>query len=365
MTRAAPGQGTVYKEPTSYGHRWVAQKWVRLLDGSHRRVKARGRTVAEAMERLERLQQRLRAHNPVSDRSSVRAFLHDWLEYKRPQVRPSSIAEYGRTLQKVMDMYGDEPLSKLTPRMIEHVMAIEANAGRYATANNVRRYLKQALLQAERWELLDRNPARHISPLKRPQVKRGLWDPPEIRAFLETAEGTTRYFALFHTAIFTGLRRGELMALPTANVSTTDVFVDRTFSRYQEGLVGPPKTRESTRRVPITPRVHEVIMDTAGEPLAFPSRSGEMVEEGNLGRAFTDTIKRADVPRIRFHDMRRIAATLWARGGAPPKVIQRLLGHSTPHLALAIYTDVMEGQLEDAALDPSIIGMESGAKSGA
>src|SRR5690606_29057686 len=76
---------------------------------------------------------------------------------------------------------------------------------------------------------------------------------------------------------------------------------------------------------------------------------------GNLERAFKATIKAAGVPVIRFHDMRRTAATLWALQGASPKAIQKLLGHSTPYLAMAIYTDVVDGQLQSAVIDPASV----------
>ena len=58
------------------------------------------------------------------------------------------------------------------------------------------------------------------------------------------------------------------------------------------------------------------------------------------------------VPSLRLHDLRRTTATWWATDGVPPKVIQRLLGHSTPRLALEIYTDVLDGQVDSAALHP-------------
>jgi len=69
---------------------------------------------------------------------------------------------------------------------------------------------------------------------------------------------------------------------------------------------------------------------------------------------------------VRIHDLRRTAASLWARNGATPKQIQALLGHATPHLSLAVYTDVMEGDLDRVALDPMGVlgGSLGGSKNG-
>jgi hypothetical protein len=66
-------------------------------------------------------------------------------------------------------------------------------------------------------------------------------------------------------------------------------------------------------------------------------------------------VARAGVQRIRFHDLRRIAATLWARQGVEPRVIQHLLGHATPHLALRVYQGVLEERVVSARLDARML----------
>lgn len=77
-----------------------------------------------------------------------------------------------------------------------------------------------------------------------------------------------------------------------------------------------------------------------------------MLSDGNLGRAFRETLVKAKVPHLRLHDLRRTAATLWALQGHGPSVIQRLLGQSTQATWL-IYTDVLAEQVEAARL-PSV-----------
>ncbi len=61
--------------------------------------------------------------------------------------------------------------------------------------------------------------------------------------------------------------------------------------------------------------------------------------------------EKAGVPVIRFHDLRRIYATNFIRAGGDPKQLQRRLGHATPNLAMAIYTDTVEADLNDAVFD--------------
>ena len=80
----------------------------------------------------------------------------------------------------------------------------------------------------------------------------------------------------------------------------------------------------------------------------------------NVHRAFVHAIKAHNeqvereelaLPRVRFHDLRRLAATLWARQGIEPKVIASLMGHSTPHLAFSVYQGVLDERVGAARLD--------------
>jgi integrase len=352
--RRSRGEGTLYKEPDPKRRTlWRAERTVKLPDGNTARVTARGKTQKQALDRLtDKIDELNRAH-PGADRLTLTQYLDRWLAFKRPQVRASTIIEYQRIVAHVTRTIGDVRLSRVSPEDVQRVMDDLTRRGLPGTANAVRRYLKGALRQAERWELLRRNPVRNLEPVRRPATVRGVWTPSECRRFLDAVRGS-RYHSLFHALIFTGARVGELLALPWANVFPDRIVIDRTFARHSEGRVNQPKTRDSHRVVPIARGTFEVIRDArdAGSALAFPSGSGGMLSYSNARRALRSGVRRSGVPMVRIHDLRRTAATLWALNGLTPKAIQKLLGHATPHLALAVYTDVLDSQLAAAALDP-------------
>ena len=68
-------------------------------------------------------------------------------------------------------------------------------------------------------------------------------------------------------------------------------------------------------------------------------------------REFAKLLKKANVPRIRFHDLRHTAATLLFAQGINPKVVSELLGHSDIAITLSLYghvTPPMQQQAADA-----------------
>jgi integrase len=63
---------------------------------------------------------------------------------------------------------------------------------------------------------------------------------------------------------------------------------------------------------------------------------------------FKALLKKANLPDMRFHDLRHSAATLLLGMGTHPKVVQELLGHSQISMTMDIYSHVMPGMQKDA-----------------
>jgi len=68
-----------------------------------------------------------------------------------------------------------------------------------------------------------------------------------------------------------------------------------------------------------------------------------------ITRAFRDAVKRAEVPRIRLHDLRHTWASLALAASVNPKVVSERLGHATVSFTLDTYSHVLPGVQEDAA----------------
>lgn len=357
MSRARKGQGSIYKEshPTRLT-KWRGEKLVRLPDGSRRRIVVRGRSHAETEALLTARERQLARAHPDAEKQTARQFFDRWLEHQELRVRSNTARGLRANLSKASAAFGHIPLANVKPLHIQLAIDAALRAGQPNTADGVRRAVTQAFKQAVRWELLARNPAENIPPVPIPTPIRSVWQPDEARRFLSAAGESLHggYYGLFYAALMTGMRKGELIALRWEDVAEASVFVRSTAT---VNGVGPPKTKAGVRRIPIMPTAYDALAAArASMPeseWAFPSKAGTMLGARNVERAFKRTLEKANLKTMRLHDVRRTTATWWAASGATPKVIQQLLGHSTPNLALAIYTDVLEGQAESAALNPS------------
>jgi integrase len=83
--------------------------------------------------------------------------------------------------------------------------------------------------------------------------------------------------------------------------------------------------------------------------LVFTTADGGPIAPRNLIRRFKELIERADVPKIRFHDLRHCHATLLLQEGLPAKVVSERLGHASIAITLDTYSHVLPNMQEQAA----------------
>jgi integrase len=99
--------------------------------------------------------------------------------------------------------------------------------------------------------------------------------------------------------------------------------------------------------------------------LVFPTAEGKPIHPSNMLRSYRAMLARAELPSLRFHDLRHTAATLLLGAGIHPKVVSEMLGHSTISITLDLYSHVtptMQHQAVDAV--DQLLGCQVGRQAG-
>lgn len=114
--------------------------------------------------------------------------------------------------------------------------------------------------------------------------------------------------AIFLTAAFTGLRRGELVALRWRDVDFASSHV-RVRASYTEGALTGPKSGR-IRAVPMAPDVATTLARltqrehfTGDDDLVFPGQGGDHLDASALYRRYKLALRRAGLRDLRFHDL--------------------------------------------------------------
>jgi integrase len=296
-------------------------------------------------------------------RLTVGAFLHRWLDATRPAVAPSTLDVYETQVRlHLIPHLGGVKLVALGPAHVQALLGtLEREGANPAGRQRAYRVLRQAMTQAVRWGLVMRNPTDAVKRPRAPRNEFRTLTAEEARTFLAAAR-EDRFHALYVLAITTGLRQGELLGLRWEDVDLTDgaVHVRRTLLELHGKLWdGEPKTPGARRPVDLLAiatdalHAHHARMLAEGHPHGriFCDTDGGPVRKSNLvRRSFRPLLRRAQLPRIRFHDLRHTHATLLLQAGVHPKVVQERLGHSDIGLTLNTYTHVVPSMGRAAAV---------------
>ncbi len=362
--RRGHGEGSIYRRRDG---RWAASV---SLPGGKRKT-FYGRTRQEVQRKLhDALRARDQGLPQPPGRLSIGRFLGEWLEAARPSLRPRTWERYEEVVRlHIAPALGRLPLAHLAPSHLQRLYAQKLEEGLSpTTVARVHAVLHRALGQAERWGLVPRNVASLVTPPRAARQEMKALSPEEARRFLEAARGE-RLYALYVLAITTGMRLGELLALRWRDVDLErgTLRVTATLQKTRDGyLFAEPKTERSRRQVVLSPAALEALrqhrlrqleerlrLGDAWEDhdLVFPNEVGRPLDRTNLThRSFERVLRRAGLPRLRFHDLRHTAATLLLSQGVHPKVVADMLGHSTISVTLDLYSHSTPAMHRQAAL---------------
>jgi integrase len=195
-----------------------------------------------------------------------------------------------------------------------------------------------------------------------------VWNGDEIMTFLEAAKSTP-YHALFFTALYTGLRRSEVLALRWSDIDLLlcQLYVNRSVHQLKDGSIiyRQPKSAKSRRMVSLSPSTalllqehkdsQAALREMIGIPLkeddlVFCTLDGAPIRPNTVTRAWPMLAAKAGVKPIRFHDARHTHASLMLKQGVHPKIVSERLGHTGIAITLDTYSHVSPGLQEKAAL---------------
>jgi integrase len=348
----------------------MARYWVETPKGPKRRT-LYGKTREEARDKMARaLADRIDGLVFDDENVAVGEYLDSWLNGSvRGSVRQSTVDRYEIAVRvHIKPALGRLKLKKLTPAHLAGFYQDRLAAGfAPASVNKLHVTLHKALDQAVRWRMVPRNVAEAVSaPRPAPPEMRTL-SAQETRRMLEAARGD-RLEALYVLAVHTGMRQGELLALKWQDVDLENakVSVRRTIT-VSKGriLLGESKTKKSRRTISLSDAAVRTLrhhlacqMEEIGRlgdlykdgGLVFTSGVGTIINPTNLRkRSFAALLQRANLPKIRFHDLRHTCATLLLSRNVHPKYVQELLGHANIAITLDTYSHVIPGMGDQAA----------------
>lgn len=304
----------------------------------------------------------------------VSDYLREWLRGKAPDLRRSTYEAYTIYIEKQIGPYFDElgrDLEELRPLDVHGYVVAKRTGGRRdgkpggLAAISVRKHLnilKQAFREAVLLEIIPASPA---EPVRLPRIQERTEPARAVttenaRAILAALQGTTLYPVVLVT-LYYGLRRSEVLGLRWSAVDFTEntLTVRHTVVKNLTIQAGDQtKTLTSRRTFPLLPEVAAALAALprpSEDGYLFTRADGSPLRPDCLTRSFQRALRRAGIPRMRFHDLRHATATiLFDRGWSVPDV-QHWLGHADIDTTMNIY--VAYSRTRPLALGGTLCGL--------
>lgn len=253
-----------------------------------------------------------------------------WAEHDRA-CKPSTLTDYRHTADRIARDLGDLRLEDVTPEMLERWKSTLTASNRTVAKYLV--VLHGIFRRAMKVWGLRRNPAAEVErPRFRVSDDIDAFSPEEVHALVRAAI-SERDAALYLTAAFTGLRLGELLALPWRDVDFAGETIRVRRSYNVHGGLETPKSGK-VRSVPMVPDVAQALARlaerrwfTGDENLVFGGDVGGFLDASALRDRYKAALARAGLRPLRFHDLRHTFGTLAVRRAEIPAV-QAWMGHA-------------------------------------
>lgn len=327
----------------------------------YRKTMKAGATKEESRKELREIEAKIERRIFLHEKKtpSFKEVAERWLEYKETRCRATSWEMYQGHLRNHFSDLNESKINRITTATVEGFITARQSTDMSLTSlRKILITMNMVMKYAVRHRLIDFNPVRDAERPKatgKVEESRGMaiLTPAQIRSLIE-AEPDQKYQTLFLTAIMTGARQGEILGLKWSDVDFTkkQIRIRRTFNhaRFFE-----PKTKQSIRKIDLAPvLVRELAawkLKSGGQDddLVFPSETGTPIGCFNMVRRhFNPALKKAGIPRIKFHALRHTYASLLIDQKESIKYIQDQLGHSTPNVTLAVYAHLMKSENQDA-----------------
>ena len=311
-----------------------------------------------------KLRQNIDAYQGVNlteeSRMTLSEWLDRWLEQMSLTLRPDTLKRYRGDMDRhVKPRLGQKKLTQLTAEDLRELYRFLLEQGRIAprpgqgpglspaTVRGIHAALHQALQAAADQCLIPNNPAKQVDPPKITHKPMKILNEEQMDTFLAAVDGNEIWRDFFYTELTTGLRLGEICGLMWSDFDGRKgiLSVTRTLRKEKGGrlVVGDTKTYAGTRKILLPSSTAKRLIGRkkhSCSPWIFhnPLRPETPLNPGAAYHQLKKFLRVADLPEIRFHDLRHTFATQALASGVDAKTLAGILGHTKASFTLDTYT---------------------------
>lgn len=247
---------------------------------------------------------------------------------------------------KILPTFKDTPLNAITPAMIRKWQNELMKPGQNYSPTYLKTINNQisAILNfSVRYYGLSSNPVVKCGSMgKKNAESMKFWTLDVFKNFIDYYKNNLRYFTVFNTFFYTGVRSGEFLALTLDDFDFTNnvLHITKSYARVaRKDIIGDPKTPKSKRDITIPKFLCKIIQDYANALVDYKSNERLFCfTKHTLQKELKHGCDYTGVAKIRVHDLRHSHASLLIEMGFSPILVSERLGHDNIETTLQTYS---------------------------
>lgn len=274
---------------------------------------------------LEDLSHRLKENTLITKKYIIRdKLLPFFSKIEVGKINPIIIRKWQNSLIKTINKNTNKPYSQTYIKTINNQLVAIFN-------------------YAVRYHSLKENPCHKAGSIgKKSAGEMDIWTKEEFSSFVELLIHKPISYTGFQILFWTGIRIGELLALTPEdfNLEKKILRINKSFQRInKKDVITEPKTPKANRFIPITDNLSKIVEKYFSK--LYNLKKDDRLFLGTKYRFQHDMklyTEKANIKKIRIHDLRHSHASLLINLGVPPLAIAKRLGHEKVETTLNIYS---------------------------
>lgn len=362
------------KYKTKKGEKWLVQYYAKnpATGKSELKTKRGFSKKSEAVAFIDSLNETIKSGVNVFKKHLFEDVYNDWIAEEEKKWEESTIRTKKSKFERILPRFSKLTIDEITEEYCQNFIDELEKELSLTTARDYGIQLNLVFKYAKRKKIIQNNPMEFVVYSKTKEENGesedekydGHWTREEVNRFLEIAETHTsfRNYVLFRLALYSGLRKGELLALKETDLidDTKEIYVRHTLYWKKGGIykLTDPKTKKSKRKVKIDDKTWDLIQKliisnnkailAAGmrnkikDKFIFVREEFKPLRLAHPNEVLTSMCQKFGFTEIKFHGLRHTHASMLFAAGATMKEVQERLGHSRIETTMNIYTHLTE-----------------------
>lgn len=293
--------------------------------------------------------------NEIDGNITYQKAYEEWLKVYKTTVKETTLQSTITIFNiHVLPVFGEYRLNDITEKMCQ---AFAISLSKFVKGKEYYNQAKRIMDFSMKIYNIPKNPFKGtiLPKFKEADEKVDYLEPDDANKLIKFFDKDLYWKCLFRLMIYTGIRRGECLALCWTDIDLDngELNINKTLGTGKDNklVISTPKTKESNATIDLDKDTILLLKELklqSDNTIIFPNGKGNYRRLSDIDNKLKKALKELNLKPIRVHDLRHTHASLLFASGADIKYVQHRLRHKSIKTTMNIYTHITKEKKEES-----------------